>query len=113
MQAQVRYLGREGGRGGKYAASRMRKERREGGRENSPAVAGVGGAHHVLGVELLLRQLRHRQSAVLLGAAGSLERRKEGREGGREGGADYELRTEGGREGGREGRDVPRGRSRS
>ena len=33
------------------------------------AVAGVSGAHHVLGVELLLRQLRHCQRAVLLGAA--------------------------------------------
>ena len=33
------------------------------------AVARVGGAHHVLGVELLLRELRHRQRAVLLAAA--------------------------------------------
>ena len=33
------------------------------------AVARVGGAHHVLGVELLLRELRHRERAVLLRAA--------------------------------------------
>jgi hypothetical protein len=32
-------------------------------------VAGVGGAHHVLGVELLLGQLGHGEGAVLLGAA--------------------------------------------
>ncbi len=34
-----------------------------------PAVAGVGGAHHVLGVEALLGQLGDRQGAVLLRAA--------------------------------------------
>ena len=65
-------------------------------------MAGVGGAHHVLGVELLLGQLWHRQSTVLLGAAGGLEG---GREGGREGG----LEERGGRstrEGGREGRKA-------
>merc|ERR1719231_1948728 len=33
------------------------------------AVARVGGAHHVLRVELLLGQLRHREGAVLLRAA--------------------------------------------
>merc|ERR1719460_3332340 len=34
------------------------------------AMAGVGGAHHVLGVELLLGELGHGEGAVLLGAAG-------------------------------------------
>ena len=34
------------------------------------AVAGVGGAHHVLGVELLLSELGHGQSSVLLGSSG-------------------------------------------
>ena len=33
-------------------------------------MAGVGGAHHVLGVPHLLRQLGHGQGAVLLAAAG-------------------------------------------
>ena len=32
-------------------------------------MARVGGAHHVLGVELLLGELRHRERAVLLRAA--------------------------------------------
>eukprot|EP00760_Papus_ankaliazontas_P025007 PhM_4_TR2455/c1_g1_i1/m.64634 len=42
----------------------------EGGRRQVAAVAGVGGAHHVLGVEHLLRELGHGERAVLLGAAG-------------------------------------------
>merc|ERR1719265_2473007 len=33
-------------------------------------VARISGAHHILGIEHLLRQLRHREGAVLLGATG-------------------------------------------
>jgi len=67
-------------------------------------VAGVGGAHHVLGVKLLLRQLGHGQRAVLLGATGGLEGGGGGREGGREGlGKKRKEEQEGGRKGGREG----------
>ncbi|KAH8614961.1 hypothetical protein ERJ75_000634400 [Trypanosoma vivax] len=40
----------------------------ERGRRQVAAVAWVGGLHHVLGVEHLLRQLGHRQAAVLLRA---------------------------------------------
>jgi hypothetical protein len=37
-----------------------------------PAMAGVGGAHHVLGLEGLVGELRDRHGTVLLGAAGGL-----------------------------------------
>ncbi|KFV69847.1 hypothetical protein N307_04810, partial [Dryobates pubescens] len=43
--------------------------REDGSHRQVAAVAGVAGGHHVLGVEHLLRQLGHRQGAVLLAAA--------------------------------------------
>jgi len=76
------------------------------------AVAGVSGAHHVLGLEGLVGQLSARHGPVLLGPAGGLKEggeggREEGREGGRgehDGGREEgKEEGEGGRKGGRKG----------